>query len=227
MVNGISRVIEILVWTLAIVSLIILVLLVVGGSPTEKSTVITNSYNTNTNPSISPSYSSYPQDSSRGFPTRSSSYVNYGSPYRPPSYSDSKPYVVDRYPYAREYYVRNDLRYTKSNDGYLRYDDWGRRNRVKGIFGNDIDRYEVYVGNKGYTGGYFKVNFYFKDYYGRIRTESTSRYISPRGESRFVFKDISREKYNYPYWSYKVTSQTKVPTKVYYNSYSTRTIYSR
>ena len=88
---------------------------------------------------------------------------------------------------------------------------------MRGIFGNDIDRYEVYVRNRGYTGGYFKVNFYFKDYYGRTRTESTNRYISPRGESRFVFKDISREKYKYLDWSYEVTSQTRVPTRVYYN----------
>lgn len=211
MVNGVSRIIEILVWGLAIVSLIILILLVIGISPTGKST-ITNSYNTNTNIQRVPLYSSY------SYPITRTSYVPY-----------SKPYIVqDRYvDTARLYYVRDDPRYAKSNDGYLRYDDWGRRKVVRGIFGNDIDRYEVYVRNRGYMGGYFKVNFYFEDYYGRIRTESTSRYISPRGDGRFVFKDISREKYKYRDWSYEVISQTKVPTRVYYNTYSPRTIYAR
>lgn len=228
MVNGERRVIEILVWALVVVSLIILILMVMGFSPTGKSSVtISNSYNTNTYPSISPSYSSYSPYSSYRSPT--TRYISYTSPYRSSSYSYTKPYVVsDRYSNTgRLYYVRNDLRYTRSNDRALRYDDWGRRKVVQGIFGNDIDKYEVYVRNRGYTGGYFKVNFYFEDYYGRIRTESTSRYISPRGESRFVFKDISREKYKYRDWSYEVISQTKTPTRVYYNTYSPRTIYAR
>ena len=213
MTNGVSRVIEILVWALAIVSLIILILLTIGVSSTGKST-ITNSYNTNTQ--LAPSYSSYtPSDSAYRYPVTKSSYRD----------SYSKPYIVDRYPYPRIYYVRDDLRYTRSYDRYLRYDDWGRRKLVKGIFGNDIDRYEVYVRNRGYTGGYFKVNFYFKDYYGRTSSDSITRYIGPRKESRFVFRDIYGDRYKHYDWSYEVISQTKVPTRVYYNTYSPRTVY--
>jgi hypothetical protein len=73
------------------------------------------------------------------------------------------------------------------------------------------------VENREYAGGYFKVIFYFEDYYGRRRTESITRYIPAKEERLFLFKDISPEDYEYRAWWYEVESLSKVPTRVYYN----------
>lgn len=209
--------VEVLLGTVLVVLLILLIFLFTGVSgKTQTSTTITNSYNTNTN-----TYASAP---------------SYASLYRPvatrPLYRDAytKPYIVsDRYPYsAMIYYVKDDLRYTRPSDRYLRYDDFGEYRKVYGVLGNPINRYNVYVRNKDYTGGYFKVRFHFTDYYGRTSTESLTRYISPRKESRFVFKDISGNQYKYHDWWYEVIPQTKAPTRVYYNTGSpTGRIYAR
>ncbi len=211
-------VIEILLGVTLVVFLILLTFMVTAISKptgTQETPVVANSYDTSTNTQRVSPYSSNTL-SPRGvkYDTRQPSYRDpYGSPYRS---SYSKPYIVDSYPYVRNRYVQ-DLRYAKTSDGYLRYDDLGRRRRVQGLFGNEIDRYEVYVRNRDYRGGYFKVNFYFDDYYGRRSSDSITRYIGSQKESRFVFRDMSREKYKYGDWSYEVISQTKAPTKVYYN----------
>ncbi len=220
-------VIEVLLGVILVVFLIMLIFLFTGVSgKTQTSTVISNSYNTNTYTLPTPSYSFYnpPYSSYRPISTRSS--------YRPlatrPSYRDpySKPYIVsDRYSdTARLYYVKDDIRYTKSDDRYLRYQDFGQHRTVKGIFGNNIDKYEVYVRNRDYIGGYFTVRFNFEDYYGRTSSYSITHYIKPQEEKRFLFKDVSTYDYKYGGWRYEVIPRTKAPTSVYYNSYSPRTI---
>lgn len=128
-----------------------------------------------------------------------------------------KPYVIDRGNYAQVYYVPTDFRYAEPSDEYLRYYKWSQLKISKGIFGNDIYRYEVYVKNREYVGGYFSVKFYFEDYYGRTMSESITEYIPAREEKLFLLKDISPSKYEYRAWWYEVESLTKAPTKVYYN----------
>ena len=209
-------VIEVLLGVILVVFLIMLVFLVTGVSgKAQTSTVITNSYNTNTYTSPTPSYSSYspPYSSYRPLTTR-------------PSYRDSysKPYIVSSdyrdysYPYANKvYYVKDDIRYTKSDDRYLRYQDFGQHRTVKSILGTDIDKYEVYVKNRDYIGGYFKVRFHFEDYYGRTSSYSMTHYVKPHEEKRFLFKDVSTYDYKYGGWWYEVIPRTKAPTTVYYN----------
>ena len=167
--------------------LLFLVVFIVIGISQPKST-ITNSYNT---------------------------YNIYTTPQT--QYAPVKPYVVDRIDYARIYYVPRDFRYAEPDDRYLRYYEEGRLRVVDGIFGNDIHRYEVYVKNREYTGGYFTVRFYFEDYYGRTRSESITHYIPAKEEKLFLFKDISPDEYKYRRWWYEVKVRTKAPTRVYYN----------
>lgn len=205
-------VIEVLLGVILVVFLIILIFLFTGVSgKTQTSTVISNSYNTNTYNSPAPSYSSYnPSYSSYRLLTTRPSYRN---PY-------SKPYIVSNpdYPYTNKvYYVKDDIRYTKSDDRYLRYYDRSQHKTVKSILGTDIDKYEVYVKNRDYIGGYFKVRFYFEDYYGRTSSYSITNYIKPQEEKRFLFKDVSTYDYKYSGWRYEVIPRTKAPTRVYYN----------
>jgi len=181
------RIIEILIGAVFIVLLFLVVFLVVSASGGEK-TIITNSFNT---------------------------YTIYSTPQT--QYVSAKPYIVDRGDYAMGYYVPSDFRYAEPYDRYSRYYESSRLRTSKGILGNDIHRYEVYVKNREYVGGYFNVKFYFEDYYGREKSESITYYIPAREEKLFLFKDISPDRYKYRSWWYKIESSTKVPTRVYYN----------
>lgn len=191
------RIVEILAWVTFIALLFLVVFIVIGSS--QAKTTITNSYNT---------YNIYPAQQTQDVSTRP--YIYTDTVY-------AKPYIVDRGDYARIYYVPSDFRYADSNDRYLRYYEHGRLRAVDGIFGNDINRYEVYVKNKEYTGGYFTVIFYFEDYYGREGSESITHYIPAKKEKLFLFKNISPSEYKYRAWWYEVKPRTKTPTRVYYN----------
>jgi hypothetical protein len=115
-----------------------------------------------------------------------------------------KPYIVDRGDYARVYYIDDKSRVTTSDKRYLEYNSRSEYGRVKGIFGNYIDRYDVYVENEAYTGRYFKVTFNFEDYYGKIDEESMTYYIKPMEEKRFTFKDVTPSGYEHKRWWYEV-----------------------
>ena len=192
------RMIEILIGAAFIIFLLLIVFLVIGVSG-GKRTTITNSFNT---------YNIYS--------TPQTQYIS-AKPYIIDRGDYYKPYIVDRGDYARIYYVPSDFRYAEPYDRYSRYYDSSRLRTIKGILGNDIHRYEVYVKNREYVGGYFNVKFYFEDYYGRTRSESINHYIPAREEKLFLFKDISPDRYKYRSWWYKIESSTKVPTRVYYN----------
>ena len=94
---------------------------------------------------------------------------------------------------------------------YLDYDSWSRLRIGTGMFGNNINNYEVYVDNLDEAGGYFKVVYYFEDPYGNVASDSMIHYISPRDENMFVYKDVSPNQYKYQRWWYTVESLTKRP----------------
>ncbi|MBU2562162.1 MAG: hypothetical protein KKF68_00685 [Nanoarchaeota archaeon] len=87
----------------------------------------------------------------------------------------------------------------------------------KGVFGNEIKSYVVYVKNKEDVGGYFTVRFYFYDYYEGKRSQLTTKYIQPNEEEAFVFKTIKKEPYGYNQWTYEVFSNSNVLVKTYAN----------
>jgi len=192
------RIIEIIIGAVFIALLFLLVFIVIGTS--QPKTTITNSFNTYN------IYSTAPQ----------TQHVSV-KPYIVDKRDYYKPYIVDRGDYVKVYYVPNDFRYAESYDRYLRYYELSRLRTSKGILNNDIHRYEVYVKNREYVGGYFSVRFYFEDYYGRTRTESITHYIPAKEEKLFLFKDILPGEYKYRAWWYEVKSSTKALTRVYYN----------
>ncbi len=189
-------ILEIILAVVFIVFLIMISIVVINaaeGSETE--TTITNSFNTY-------NYNTYPARTQTQYTTLS-----------------AKPYIVDN-DYERNYYLIddtdyfNDGRHYDSDNRYLSYDSSSRLRVSEGLFGNDINNYEVYVRNKDYTGGYFTVNFYFEDYYGNVDFEVMKHYIDPREENRFVFKDISPNRYDYRRWWYDVESLTTIKTEI-------------
>lgn len=132
--------------------------------------------------------------------------VNQPLPY---SYA-TKPYIIDRTDSGKPYIIDDDKR-------YLRYNSWARYEKVDGLFGNSIDKHQVYVKNQDYSGGYFKVVFHFEDYYGKDDSQSMTYYIRPREEKRFVLKDVSPSRYEYKRFWYEVKPLTRTTEKVYYD----------
>ena len=125
--------------------------------------------------------------------------------------------------YGNRIYIKKDIRYLKqsnpySKTKYLRFSGNAYQTRTKGIFGNDINKYSVYVKNQDYKGGYFTVRYYLKDYYGNVKTERITHYISPRESKQFLLKDISPKEYGRVSWNYEIISHSKKPIKIYYNS---------
>ena len=91
----------------------------------------------------------------------------------------------------------------------LRYDDNGTYHRIKGIFGNDINKYNVYVKNKEYVGGYFTVKFYYKDIHRNVKTDSVTRYIKSHETRKFSHQKVyDDETY---YWKHNIVSHSKIP----------------
>ena len=123
----------------------------------------------------------------------------------------------------RIYTTNKGVRYLKQSNSYsktkyLRFSDHAYQTRTKNILGNDINKYHVYVKNHDYTGSYFTVRYYFKDYYGNVKTERITHYISQRESKIFLLKDISPKEYSHISWNYEIISHSKKPTKIYYNS---------
>ena len=90
----------------------------------------------------------------------------------------------------------------------LRYNDDGKYYTKKGLFGNNINKYDVYVKNKEYTGGYFTAKFYFKDKYGNVKTNSETHYIKARETKKFSYQKVYDDETHY--WKYDVISHSKI-----------------
>jgi len=100
--------------------------------------------------------------------------------------------------------------YTKTQRDYLNYNYNAYKKTLKGVLGNKIEYYTVYVKNQDYKTGYFRVNFYFTDYYGNTKTESITYYIKPKQGKEFIYKNIYKDKYKFYDWNYKVISKTLI-----------------
>jgi len=218
-----------------LVILLVLASVMVVSAYKNPETTITNSYNTYTyaNPASSYSYpsmmrysalstkpyivdryyDSYKYDNVKiYYSDRPRNYYIYDDDYDKDYYSGDYDYYDDR-----DYRDRYDSDYHKKDDRYLSYDDFGNFKTYKGIVGNKVDNYEVYVRNRDYVGGYFKAVFHFEGYYGNVDSESMTHYIPAREEKRFVLKDISPSRYDYRRWWYEVVPLTKVPAKTDYD----------
>jgi len=126
------------------------------------------------------------------------------------------------YPKNRVYITDRNVRYTRPSSSYpkstyLRYSDHAYQTRKRGILGNDINKYGVYVKNQDYKGGYFTVRYYFEDYYGNVETERITHHINPGKEKQFLLKDVSLYGHDRVSWRYEVVSHSKKPTRKYYN----------
>jgi len=154
----------------------------------------------------------------------SNSY-NVNSPVNSPQVSQKQQAPSYNYQRNRFYVTNRNVRHTRPSSSYpkstyLRYSDHAYQSRTKGIFGNDINRYSVYVENHDYKGNYFTVRYYFKDYYGNVKTERITHHISPGKRKQFLLKDISPYGYDRVSWNYEIISHSKKPAKRYYNDYN-------
>jgi hypothetical protein len=98
--------------------------------------------------------------------------------------------------YKKYYYKKHE--YRDDDRGYI---NWSGREIKKGLFGNDIDKYFVYVKNTYDRGKYFKVKFDLKDCYEGGTSGSVTKYISPYDKEKFVYTDI---KAKYCNWRYEI-----------------------
>ncbi|MDP3992222.1 MAG: hypothetical protein U1B79_01780 [Candidatus Pacearchaeota archaeon] len=190
-----QRILEIGAAALFVILLVMASVVIVSAYRNPKTeTTITNSYNT---------YNTYP---ARTELVSSKPYIIDTSDYR-----DRRVYYFDDLRYDKD----KDSRYDSSNRRYLMHDDVGNFRTYKGVVGNRVNSYEVYVRNREYVGGDFKTVFYFEDYYGNVDSESMTHYIPAREEKRFVLKHISPSRYDYRSWWYQVEPLTKAPSRNY------------
>ena len=98
--------------------------------------------------------------------------------------------------------------YKKYEKKKLQYRDKGKYYQVKGLFGNDINKYDVYVKNREYTGGYFTVEFYFKDKYGNAKKQKETRYIKSHENKKFSYQKVYDDETHY--WKHNVISHSKI-----------------
>ena len=94
-------------------------------------------------------------------------------------------------------YIWNDWDYNPKN-----YDSYGKHIKTYEL-GYYVDTYKVYVYNEG-PGDYFTVKFYFENYEGHERSYDIRKYISHNDEELFYYRDISKDRYEYYKWKYKV-----------------------
>jgi len=106
-------------------------------------------------------------------------------------------------------YPTNTYNYQKNTYNYLKYTSTGNYERYYGVFGNEINEYNVYVRNRERKGGYFTTKFYLTDYYGKTRSESVTHYLKPNEERRFVYKNVYSDGREYKYGNYKIVSHTR------------------
>ena len=99
---------------------------------------------------------------------------------------------------------------------YLKYTHRAKYKAVEGVFGQDIDKYTVYVENRDRVAGYFTVKFYFYDSYGQKNSEIMTKYVRPGEERAFTYRDL-RYDFRYRNWDYKVTSESRAPDRYDYN----------
>ena len=181
-----------------------------SGSKSTTTTTISNSYNTYNNniPSPHVSYNKYP---TRYYKTNKPYYYNSYDYYdKVPTiyYKTNKPYYYDDRDYLKyNYRPYRDYKYSRYKYEYS-----------KGIFGNEINDYQVYLQNKEHNSGYFTVKFYLADYEGKIRTESVTHYLKPYEGKIFRYKNVFDDEYDYA-WDYKIISYVKTSNKEYYPRY--------
>jgi len=97
---------------------------------------------------------------------------------------------------------RKTLTYKKADfsDDKIRFSSKSKNEKIRGILGNEIAKYTVYVKNRGNEGRYFEVKFSLEDCYGDEETDSMTKYIYPGDEEKFVYTDI---KDKYCDWDYE------------------------
>jgi len=194
-----------------LVLLVIIIFVGIGFDNKKTSTVISNSYNDNsqtnyysiaqkqTIPATKTVYVTKPTTQTNYVIKEPVHYtysnnrvyyrnVNYG-PYETTYYYE--PYEIPEYYYKERYY------------NYRDYTSWG--NHVKSTdFNYYCDSYEVHVKNYERVGDYFTVRFYFENGAGEVKTYDVRKYIFAGEEETFYFRDITKNKYDYYEWHYEV-----------------------
>jgi hypothetical protein len=177
---------------LVFVGLLLIAAVLVIYFPDSKSTSnVVQSYNSN-------SFNNYYGDSGE-IEKKDFVKINYVEP------TYTKIYDKEDNDYRHKYYENPYKRdYGNKDRNYLQYSSWGEREHDKDVFSNYRDKFRVHVVNKDYQAGYFKVRFYFCDYYGNCFTKTIQKYI-PAKESRvFEYFDLQKEKFKYYGWKYDV-----------------------
>lgn len=91
----------------------------------------------------------------------------------------------------------------------ISYSDSSRNYIKEGIFGEEIQVYEVNLENTGCKGGYFKIIFSFTTLCGDEKEETIREYVPYGKEKSFVYKNLRGDRDKIASWNYKVISETE------------------
>jgi len=99
--------------------------------------------------------------------------------------------------------------YTKTNlenkiEKNKSYTIQSKKEITKGVLGNEIARYIIYIKNIGDKSKYFKVKFKFNDCYKEKTSTSITKYIQQDDEEKFIYIDIKNK---YCDWDYEIIKQ--------------------
>lgn len=185
-----ERVIELFLALIFVAILLLAVVFVLTESNNSNQrtvNTISNSYNTN-------SYNSYVQKPKK----------------IEPIYLDKT--VLRKTYYEKDYFEKKYY----EKERYLDYSSYGKHTQRKDFIGSYVDDFRVYVVNKEFSSGYFKVKFYFEDSSGKKFVETVDHHVRAGEKKEFKFVDVQFEKYKYSDWNYKVIPETKSFDEKYY-----------
>jgi len=86
----------------------------------------------------------------------------------------------------------------------VKYISRGEKILTKNVFGEEYNKYLVYVKNQGPESEYFTVIFYFYDRGGHKSAETLVKYIFPDQEETFVYRDIFWGDEEFVNWTYDI-----------------------
>ena len=91
----------------------------------------------------------------------------------------------------------------------LTYQDSSKSYIKEGMFGEQIQVYEVNLKNTGCSGGYFNVEYSFTTLCGDTRQEYVREYIPYNKDKTFTYKNIQGDREKIASWNYKIISETE------------------
>jgi hypothetical protein len=104
---------------------------------------------------------------------------------------------------SKENFTKIYSKINYKNKELISYENRSKKEILKGVFGNDIIKYIVYIKNIENKSRYFKVQFKLSDCYEKETFASITKYIPIDCEEKFIYIDIKNKYCDWEYIIYK------------------------